>query len=225
MIVPRRPAGGFLLGCCLHLAASAAKPAEPAVSPNIILILIDDMPWFGTPVRMSPELPGSAMAFRHMPDVEKLAAQGMTFRNARAAAGMCAPARCSIQTGLMTARHLYKKPKAGAATYVYEFPRSVWGGRKAQSGPHVYYNDASELVRDNAASGKTGAHGERHEWPLGDGDAVFAGFAAFDQRTQVAAIGGVAGAAEVVESRREEIEVGGGSVDDSIGRRSRQPAW
>ncbi len=31
----------------------------------------------------------------------------MTFRNARAAAGMCAPSRCSIQTGMMTARHLY----------------------------------------------------------------------------------------------------------------------
>jgi arylsulfatase A-like enzyme len=31
----------------------------------------------------------------------------MTFRNAYAAAGMCGPSRCSIQTGMMTARHLY----------------------------------------------------------------------------------------------------------------------
>jgi len=81
--------------------------AAPAPRPNIVFILVDDMPWFGTSVRMSADLPESAMAFRHMPNVEKLAAQGMTFRNAHAAAGMCGPSRCSIQTGMMTARHLY----------------------------------------------------------------------------------------------------------------------
>ena len=87
--------------------ASASAAERPAQQPNIVFILIDDLPWFGTPVRMSPDLPESAMAFRHMPNVEKLAAQGMTFRNAYAAAGMCGPSRCSIQTGMMTARHLY----------------------------------------------------------------------------------------------------------------------
>ena len=80
-----------------------SKPAKP----NIILILVDDMPWFGTPVRMDPDLPASAMAFRNMPNVQRLVEGGMVFRNARAAAGMCAPSRCSIQTGMMTARHLY----------------------------------------------------------------------------------------------------------------------
>ena len=94
----------------LLLASVAALPAAGASAskpPNIVFILIDDMPWFGTPVRMDADMPASAMAFRNMPNVEKLAAQGMTFRNARAAAGMCAPSRCSIQTGMMTAHHLY----------------------------------------------------------------------------------------------------------------------
>ncbi len=95
----------LLLGGALGSRALAAD--RPAPPPNFVFILIDDMPWFGTPVRMSPDLPESAMAFRHMPNVEKLAAQGMTFRNAYAAAGMCGPSRCSIQTGMMTARHLY----------------------------------------------------------------------------------------------------------------------
>ena len=94
----------LLIGAPCARAPAADRPAQP---PNIVFILIDDMPWFGTPVRMSPDLPESAMAFRHMPNVEKLAAQGMTFRNAYAAAGMCGPSRCSIQTGMMTARHLY----------------------------------------------------------------------------------------------------------------------
>ncbi len=82
-------------------------PLNAAEKPNFVFFLIDDMPWFGTPVRMDSNMPESAMAFRHMPNVEKLAAQGMTFRNARSAAGMCAPSRCSIQTGMMTAHHLY----------------------------------------------------------------------------------------------------------------------
>lgn len=91
---------------CL-LFALFACPLNAADKPNIVFILIDDMPWFGTPVRMDADMPESAMAFRNMPNVEKLAAQGMTFRNARSAAGMCAPSRCSILTGMMTAHHLF----------------------------------------------------------------------------------------------------------------------
>ena len=105
MIKLHRLALSFLLVIAGIARAPAAERTGPP--PNIVFILVDDMPWFGTPVRMSPDLPESAMAFRHMPNVEKLAAQGMTFRNAYAAAGMCGPSRCSIQTGMMTARHLY----------------------------------------------------------------------------------------------------------------------
>jgi len=88
-------------------ALLAADMPKTSAKPNIVFILIDDMAWFETPVRMDPDMPASAMAFRNMPHVEKLAAQGMTFSNARAAAGMCAPSRCSIQTGMMTAHHLF----------------------------------------------------------------------------------------------------------------------
>lgn len=97
---------------CICFAFSAiyalfAGPLNAADKPNIVFILIDDMPWFGTPVRMDADMPESAMAFRKMPNVEQLAAQGMTFRNARSSAGMCAPSRCSILTGMMTAHHLF----------------------------------------------------------------------------------------------------------------------
>lgn len=98
-------AAGFAL--LAPLTSLHAADASASNKPNSVFILVDDMPWFGTPVRMDPDMPASAMAFRNMPNVEKLAAQGMTFRNARAAAGMCAPSRCSIMTGMMTARHLY----------------------------------------------------------------------------------------------------------------------
>jgi arylsulfatase A-like enzyme len=93
---------------CLLCALAPLRVAGAAPSqPNFVFILVDDMPWYGTSVRMDASNPGSAMAYIRMPHVERLAAEGMTFRNARAAAGMCAPSRCSIQTGMMTARHLY----------------------------------------------------------------------------------------------------------------------
>ncbi len=74
---------GILLFCGLDASAQT--------KPNIVFILVDDMPWYGTSVLMDAENPGSAMAYIQMPNVERLAKQGMVFRNARAAAGMCAP--------------------------------------------------------------------------------------------------------------------------------------
>ena len=89
------------------LAVAGFLMVVEAAQPNLVLILVDDMPWYGTDVRMDPDLPGSAMAFRHMPNVQMLARQGMTFRNAYSGAGECAPSRCCIQTGMTTAHHLY----------------------------------------------------------------------------------------------------------------------
>lgn len=88
-------------------ALHAVEPSKPPAKPNIVLILIDDMPWYGTDVRMVPDLPGSAMAFRHMPNVQRLAEQGMTFQHAYSGAAMCAPSRCCIQTGMTAAHHLF----------------------------------------------------------------------------------------------------------------------
>lgn len=94
------PLALFLI-LCGSIFAAEQKP------PNIIFILSDDMSWFGTPVRMDANDPSSAMAFRVMPALEKLAQQGMVFSHFRSSAGMCAPSRCSIQTGMMPARNLY----------------------------------------------------------------------------------------------------------------------
>jgi len=75
--------------------------------PNIVLILIDDMPWWGTTVEQQAGNPQSKSKYRVTPHIEKIAERGMTFSNAYAAAGMCAPSRTSIQTGLSPARHLF----------------------------------------------------------------------------------------------------------------------
>jgi arylsulfatase A-like enzyme len=91
----------------VFILCAPASMATAADRPNLVLILVDDMPWYGTDVRMDPDLPGSAMAFRNMPNVQRLAEQGMTFQHAYSGAGMCAPSRCCLQTGMTAAHHLY----------------------------------------------------------------------------------------------------------------------
>lgn len=89
--------------------------------PNIILILIDDMPWWGTTIDQQAGNPQSKSIYRLTPNIERIAERGMTFSNAYAAAGICAPSRTSIQTGLSTARHLF----SGNGNFGDSYPPSV----------------------------------------------------------------------------------------------------
>jgi arylsulfatase A-like enzyme len=72
--------------------------------PNIILLLIDDWAWNGTSVRMDDAKPNSAMPVASMPHLERMAREGVKFRNAYAGAPQCGPSRVCIQTGKSTAR-------------------------------------------------------------------------------------------------------------------------
>jgi arylsulfatase A len=72
--------------------------------PNIVFILVDDMPWYGTATEQQDGFAGSKMEWRNTPNIDALAKLGMTFSSAHSAAGMCAPSRCSIQTGMTAAR-------------------------------------------------------------------------------------------------------------------------
>ena len=73
-----------------------------AKAPNILFILADDQSWSGTSVRMMPNEPGSASREFHTPNLEKLAAQGMTFSQAYAAHCKCECSRAAIQMGRTT---------------------------------------------------------------------------------------------------------------------------
>jgi arylsulfatase A len=80
--------GSFLFSihhCCL--AAS---------SPNIVFILADDLGW--------ADLGCYGSKFHQTPNIDKLAAQGMRFTDAYAAAPICSPTRASILTGKYPAR-------------------------------------------------------------------------------------------------------------------------
>lgn len=127
--------GNIASGLAMLTTSTGAVYATDAVTqhaqavtskPNIVFILIDDMPWYGTKVRSDPSHPASASSFLDMPNLEKFAAQSMGFSSAYSAAGMSAPSRCSIQTGMYPGHHNYdgnvgqQFPLATAVTYVSE---------------------------------------------------------------------------------------------------------
>ena len=84
------------------LAASSLIAAEE--KPNIVMFFIDDWAWNGTPVRMDDAMPNSKMPVVAMPNLEKLAREGMKFRNAYASP-QCSPSRVCLQTGQSSPRN------------------------------------------------------------------------------------------------------------------------
>ncbi|MCM8538457.1 MAG: sulfatase [Lentisphaeraceae bacterium] len=75
-----------------------------AEKPNIVLLYLDDWAWNGSPVKMNDDMENSRMPVLQMPNVEKLAKQGMKFSNAYGSP-QCAPARVCLQTGQAAARN------------------------------------------------------------------------------------------------------------------------
>ncbi len=95
MLVPalRRAHSAALLG--LTLAAAFACTPAPDARPNIVLILADDLGWKDVSYN------GSAYA---TPNIDRLAAQGLVFREAYAATPACSPTRAALLTGRSPAR-------------------------------------------------------------------------------------------------------------------------
>lgn len=81
-----------------------------AQKPNIVLLYIDDWAWNGSPVAMDDSMENSRMPVLQMPNVEKLASQGMKFRNAYGSP-QCSPARVCVQTG-------QSNPRSGFTVYL-----------------------------------------------------------------------------------------------------------
>lgn len=85
----------LLLALCFLLWACGEKPAAesaPQNPPNILLIAVDDLnDWIGC-------LGGHPQA--QTPNIDRLAARGVLFRNAHCQSPVCNPSRASLMTGL-----------------------------------------------------------------------------------------------------------------------------
>lgn len=87
----------LLLVSLLALAVSAF-----AKEPNFLFILVDDQGWNGTSVAMMPGKDFSRTASFHMPNLDRLASQGMIFSQAYAGHPKCECSRASLQMGRTT---------------------------------------------------------------------------------------------------------------------------
>ncbi len=92
--------------CCSFVVADDG----PRKKPNIVLLFIDDWAWNGSPVAMDDSLDNSRMPILQMPNVERLAREGMKFRNAYASP-QCSPSRVCVQTGKSS-------PRSGFTVYM-----------------------------------------------------------------------------------------------------------
>ncbi len=112
MISPMKVFLSFPLWISLTIlcGAVASFSASASERPNIVLFYIDDWAWNGTPVPMDASMDNSRMPALQMPNLERLASQGMTFRNAYGSP-QCSPARVSLQTG-------QSAPRSGFTVYL-----------------------------------------------------------------------------------------------------------
>ena len=111
----------FLIGVCLYvslLATSVQGGALPPSPPNVLIFLMDDM-GIGDCRVYNPESKVS------LPNLEKLAEQGMRFTDAHSPSAVCAPTRYSVMTGNYPWRGRLEN-----GTWLFNMPSQVLPGQK-----------------------------------------------------------------------------------------------
>lgn len=88
---------------CLFAFFVLACSAAAADKPNVLFILADDLGWSDTTLFGTTK-------FYKTPNIERLAARGITFTNAYSSSPLCSPTRASVLTGLSPARHGITSP-------------------------------------------------------------------------------------------------------------------
>ena len=83
----------FPFGC--NRSPSPGNPIATEL-PNIIVILVDDLGW--------RDVGFNGSVYHETPNLDRLAGQGMVFKNAYASSAVCSPSRAAIQTGVSPAK-------------------------------------------------------------------------------------------------------------------------
>ncbi len=154
-----------LLACCACLAATGFFPisVRAASRPNVVVILADDLGWSDTTLF-------DTTTFYKTPNIERLAAHGMTFTHAYSSSPLCSPTRASVLTGLSPARTGITSPNC-------HLPKVTLKATTAASGPpnqkatipssvsrlNTEYYTLAEMFKDNGYA--TGHFGKWHLGP------------------------------------------------------------
>lgn len=137
----------------LPLLTSAQRASSEALTkPNIVFIIADDLGWTDLSIMGSD--------YYETPNIDGLAAKGLLFDNAYAAAANSAPSRACLMTGMYTPRH-----------GVYTVSPSERGDRtKRKLIPIVNTDDVrAEFITVAEALGQQGYQcGHIGKWHLGD---------------------------------------------------------
>jgi len=97
----------YSIGLCLFLAVNCAYAAQ---LPNVLLILCDDLRWDALSCAGHPHL--------KTPNIDRLASEGVHFKNAFCTTSLCSPSRASILSGLYAHTH-------GVRDNFTEFPDKI----------------------------------------------------------------------------------------------------
>jgi arylsulfatase A-like enzyme len=132
--------------------------------PNVILILADDLGWTDTTLYGKTEL-------YETPNLERLAARGMTFNNAYSSHPLCSPTRSSILSGQNPARTGFTTPGGHTKEVRYE-PTAKTSGPPQQKSNVVQSSTRLDPAMPTLATVlKVAGYATAHfgKWHLGDG--------------------------------------------------------
>ena len=133
----RRVLSGFISAAVALLAVScgtiASAPDAPPVRPNIVLMLVEDL---------SPRIGAFGDPLARTPNLDRLAREGVRYTHVFASAGVCAPSRAALITGMhqtsITAQHM--------RTAVYAWTDGS-GRRGYEATPPPFVKAFPELLR------------------------------------------------------------------------------
>jgi N-acetylglucosamine-6-sulfatase len=106
-----------LAGIHLAGAANGVAAAKPPSRPNVLLILCDDLRWDALGCAGHPYL--------QTPHIDRLAAEGVRFRNAFCTTSLCSPSRASILSGLYAHTHGVRDNFTEFPSNLPSFPRAL----------------------------------------------------------------------------------------------------
>ena len=140
-----RPTAILLLATCLPATAGHALGDDGPKRPDIVLFLADDLSWGDCSIFGGKDVP--------TPNMDRLAAEGMTFSRAFVASPSCAPSRAALLTGLDPMRNgamlNHTRPKAGVTLWPAYF--QALGYEVAAIGKTAHYGQVTGYGFDHAS--------------------------------------------------------------------------